>query len=63
MLVFPIFSLEAHEIRPGYLQIQQVSEEAYYVFCKIPRMGDAVPKIYVDFPEGFEVEELRQPNP
>ncbi len=63
MLVFPIFSLEAHEIRPGYLQIQQVSEEAYHVFWKIPRMGDAVPKIYVDFPESFEVEELRQPNP
>ncbi len=26
-------------------------------------MGDAVPKIYIDFPESFEVEELWQPNP
>ncbi len=63
LLLFSSLGLEAHEIRPGYLQIQQISEETYHVFWKIPRMGDAVPKIYVDFPSKFKVEELRQPSP
>lgn len=63
LLFLPQTRLEAHEIRPGYLQIQQVNEKEYHVFWKIPRMGDAVPKIYVDFPKSFKVEELKQPNP
>lgn len=61
-LMFSISSF-AHEIRPGFLQIEQVNETTYNVFWKIPRLGDAIPKIYVNFPEGFQVKELKQPNP
>ena len=55
-------SVYAHEIRPGFLQIEQVNNTTYNVFWKIPRLGDAMPKIYVNFPEGFLVKELKKPN-
>ncbi|WP_298534884.1 HupE/UreJ family protein [uncultured Algibacter sp.] len=53
----------AHEIRPGFLQLEQVDDTNFKVFWKIPRLGDAVPKIYVDFPKTFKVSELSKPNP
>lgn len=56
-------SVHAHEIRPGFLQIEQINETTYNVFWKIPRLGDAIPKIYVNFPESFKVTELNRPNP
>ena len=49
-------SMEGHEIRPAYLQIIEVGEFQYEVYWKVPRMGDAVPKIRPIFPEGFELE-------
>ncbi len=33
------------------------------MFWKIPRLGDAIPKIYINFPDSFSVNELNQPNP
>ena len=60
LLSYP--SLHAHEIRPGFLQIEQVNDTTYNVYWKIPRLGEAMPKIYVNFPEGFLVKELNQPN-
>lgn len=32
----------AHEMRPAYLQIQQLDETTYEVLWKIPRRGDMV---------------------
>jgi hypothetical protein len=43
--------------------MQQVNDTTYNVYWKIPRLGDAIPKIYVNFPDGFTVTELKQPNP
>lgn len=52
----------AHEIRPAYLQIIQVAENAYEVFWKVPSMGDAVPKIQPVFPLEFTIESLKAPH-
>ncbi len=54
--------LEAHEIRPAYLQVVQVSETRYEVYWKVPRMGDAVPRIQPVFPEGFVLEVAKDPK-
>ncbi len=54
--------LEAHEIRPAYLQIVETSSNQYEVYWKVPRMGDAVPRIQPVFPEGFELETLANPK-
>ena len=56
-------TVNAHEIRPGFLQIEQIDETTYNVFWKIPRLGDAIPKIYLNFPIDFIVDELKKPNP
>ena len=53
---------DAHEIRPAYLQIVQTSESSYDVFWKVPRMGDAVPRIQPVFPSGFVLEVLKNPK-
>ena len=54
--------VKAHEIRPAYLQIIQVSETSYEVFWKVPSMGDAVPRIQPIFPKSFVIETLKNPN-
>ena len=53
---------DAHEIRPAYLQIVQTSESSYDVYWKVPRMGDAVPRIQPVFPEGFILEPSKNPK-
>lgn len=55
-------TLKAHEIRPAYLQIIQISEHSYEVYWKVPSMGDAVPRIQPVFPQVFSVEVTKQPN-
>ena len=60
-LVLPMNS-SAHEIRPGLIQIEQISDTTFHVFWKIPRLGEAIPRIYVSFPEEFQVKELKPPN-
>ncbi|MEE8469583.1 MAG: HupE/UreJ family protein [Planctomycetota bacterium] len=45
----------AHEMRPGYLQLQQTGEETYDVLWKVPAAGtDMRLGIYVRFPAGTE---------
>ena len=56
-----ILKAHAHEIRPAFLQIIQVDSTTYNAYWKIPRLGEAVPKIYVVFPDEFKVESLKQP--
>ena len=60
-LLAPLF-VKAHEIRPAYLQIVQVSQNTYEVFWKVPSMGDAVPKIQPVFPNSFLMEIKKPPN-
>ncbi len=45
----------AHEMRPGYLQLRQTSEETYDVLWKVPAAGsDMRLGIYVRFPPETE---------
>lgn len=62
VFLFNITIVKGHEIRPAYLQIVQVTENAYEVFWKVPSMGDAVPKIQPVFPSSFVIENLKTPN-
>ncbi len=62
MFVLIGFKSWSHEIRPAYLQIVQVTENSYNVYWKIPRMGDAVPKIQPIFHPSFSMELLKDPN-
>lgn len=55
-------AMTAHEIRPAYLQIIEVSDNYYEVFWKVPSMGDAVPRIQPVFPKSFVLETLKNPN-
>ncbi len=55
--------VNAHEIRPGFLQVEQLDSTTYNVYWKIPRLGDAIPKLYINFPEAFKVTELSNPSP
>lgn len=52
----------SHEIRPAYLQIVEISPQEYEIYWKVPRMGDAVPRIQPVFPEGFVLETLKDPK-
>ncbi len=61
LMLVPL-STRAHEIRPAYLQINQVDEFTYEVYWKVPSMGDAVPRIQPVFPESFTLETTKQPN-
>lgn len=50
----------AHESRPGYLQIQQKSEELYDMVWKVPARGDLRLGLHVVLPENCEP--LRPPS-
>ena len=53
-------SANAHEIRPAYLQIQQVEQEKYELLWKIPVLNGRVPKIQPQFPTGFELNLINE---
>jgi len=48
-------TLQAHEIRPAYLEIKQTAETTYQVLWKIPLIGNKAPKIDPILPTGFEL--------
>ena len=62
LFCFSSIQSKAHEIRPAFLQIIQVTEQSYEVYWKVPSMGDAVPRIQPVFPKSFTVEVTKQPN-
>ena len=46
-------SVQADEIRPGYLELRQTSPDTYSMLFKIPALGDDVRlAIYVNLPVG-----------
>lgn len=63
-LCFTIFSsnVNAHEIRPAFLQIKQVDSITYRIIWKIPARGKAVPQITPAFPRGMDVIQVGQPH-
>ena len=44
----------AHEVRPAYLGIKQISENTFKVLWKIPSQDGKTPKIYPVFPESWK---------
>ncbi|MEN2281764.1 HupE/UreJ family protein [Algoriphagus sp. SE2] len=50
----------AHEIRPAYLQIKQISENSYQVLWKVPRKGDMVISLQPIFSENFTLTEASE---
>lgn len=41
--------LNGHEIRPAYLQLEQTAPSQYHVLWKLPRSGESVPDIHLQF--------------
>ena len=50
-------ALDAHEVRPGYLEIRQRSAEIYDVLWKVPARGDLRLRLEVRFPEQCSIIE------
>ena len=55
ILLFTYSGSYAHEVRPAYLEIKEITPNTYSVLFKIPARGpDKRLSIYVRFPEDFE---------
>jgi len=52
-----------HEMRPAFLQVNQVSETEFQVIWKVPRRGDMVIRLRPVFPEADLLEPERLPQP
>lgn len=55
LIVFVMCHLDAlaHEVRPAYLEINQVSTTDYALYWKIPKAGNKVPKLELALPDKF----------
>jgi hydrogenase/urease accessory protein HupE len=62
MVLLPLVG-SAHEMRPAYLQVNQIEEHTYQVFWKIPRRGEMVIKLQPVFPEATEMMNSSIPAP
>ncbi len=55
LIVMGVVSLaHAHELRPGYLELQQTGPEIYDVLWKVPARGDLRLGLYVKLPENCQ---------
>lgn len=52
----------AHEVRPAYLQVHEISPNVYSVLWKVPRTVDKVLDIQPKFEESFNLEETVPPR-
>ena len=50
-----ISALHAHEIRPAYLQLKQVSAQSYDMLWKVPMLNGAIPKINPQFDQEVDL--------
>ena len=46
----------AHEVRPGYLHIQQIDTETYSVLWRVPAKGDSRLALYAHLPKHCEIQ-------
>ena len=51
MAVFIQGSAQAHEVRPSFLQLEQVAPQEFAILWKIPARGEAMLKLDVNLPE------------
>ena len=49
-------STTAHEVRPGYLRIQQVDTETYDVLFRVPARGEMRLGLYARLPDHCETQ-------
>lgn len=49
-----VYPADAHEVRPGYLELREVSPGRYDVLWKVPARGDLRLGLYVRFPENCQ---------
>ncbi len=47
----------AHEVRPAFFSIIQVSDSTYKLVWKLPAQGDATPKIYPTLPQNWSIDD------
>ncbi len=52
LLLAPAVPAQAHELRPGYLEIRETGPEDYSLRFKVPARGDLRLGLYVRLPEG-----------
>ncbi len=62
IILFCINEASAHEIRPAYLQINQLTETSYQLLWKLPRVGEKVIKLEPVFPSSFKLELIGLPK-
>ena len=53
-------TVDAHEVRPAYLELRQTSADTYDVLWKVPARGDLRLGIYVTLPA--DTEQLAEPR-
>jgi len=51
LFAFMVGLLQAHEVRPAYLQMRQITSEKYEMLWKVPAIGDRRLALYVQLPE------------
>jgi hypothetical protein len=54
---------QAHEVRPGYLELQQTGAETWDVLWKVPARGDLQLAIAPAWPDDCDVEGGRAGSP
>ncbi|MFT6797769.1 MAG: hydrogenase/urease accessory protein HupE [Maribacter sp.] len=59
IFVLATLAASAHEVRPAYFSVTQLTDSTYQVVWKIPAMGNAIPKIYPVLPENWIITEER----
>lgn len=52
--------LQAHEIRPAYLEIKQITDTTYSVLWKIPLISNKSPKLDPVLPTGFDLHQQQE---
>ncbi len=57
-----LYTSMAHEVRPGFLQVNEVSTNTYTVLWKVPRTVDKVLDIQPMFDKNFKVTETAPPR-
>lgn len=57
LIIFILFSVSlfAHEVRPAYFSMTQISDSTFQVVWKIPALGTSIPKIYPVLPANWEI--------
>jgi len=55
LLIFIPFTLSAHEVRPAYFSLTQITDSTFQAVWKVPAMGNAIPKIYPTLPDDWQI--------